>query len=92
MHRNRQAQLDHNLKIMPVKELTQSSKEWTIKVKIQKKSAILKWRTAAAAGEMFTVDLIDVEGTQILGSFLCDQVPQFYPVIHESREYIVTGG
>lgn len=41
---------------------------------------------------MFTVDLIDVDGTQILGSFLSEHVNQFYPLIHENKEYMVTGG
>lgn len=43
------------------------------------KSDIKTWRTVVAQGELFTVDLIDKDGTQILGSFLDKQVAKFYP-------------
>lgn len=57
-----------------------------------KKSEIKTWRTAVAQGELFTVNLADQDGTEILGSFLSGQVAKFYPIIEVNKEYIVTKG
>lgn len=57
-------------KITPVRELRQNSMHWVIRVRVLAKSEIKTWRTAVAQGELFTVDLVDQEGTEILGSFL----------------------
>jgi replication factor A1 len=59
---------------------------------VDRKSDIKTWRTAVATGELFTVDLADADGTQILGSFLDKQVTKFYPLIEEEKEYYVTKG
>lgn len=63
-----------------------------IRVKVLVKSEIKTWRTAAASGELFTVDLEDVDGTRILGSFLNKQVLKFYPEISEGKQYHVSKG
>lgn len=50
---------------MPVKALNQFSTDWRIKVRVTKKSDMRKWNNARGTGELFNVDLVDVDGAQI---------------------------
>jgi replication factor A1 len=47
----------------PVKVLNQFSTDWRIKVRVTKKYDIKKWNNARGTGELFTVDLVDADGT-----------------------------
>lgn len=78
--------------VTSVKDLKQGSTTWTIKVTVQRKSEVKTWRSVVAQGELFTVDLVDADGTQILGSFLDQQVTKFFPVVEEGRTYLVRNG
>ena len=74
---------------MPVKALNQFSADWRIKVRVTKKYDIKKWNNAKGTGELFTVDMIDVDGTQIQGTFFTQQVAKFHPMITENKIYTV---
>jgi len=77
---------------MPVKALNQFSSDWRIKVRVTKKYDIKKWNNARGTGELFTVDLVDADGTQIQGTFFNQQVQKFYPGIKENKVYVVSSG
>ena len=49
----------------PVKVLNQFTSDWRIKVRVTKKYDVKKWNNAGGTGELFTIDLVDAEGTQI---------------------------
>lgn len=48
---------------LPVKALNTFSNDWAIKVRVTRKHPIKSWKNAAGEGELFNVDLIDMEGT-----------------------------
>lgn len=50
---------------MPVKVLNQFSSDWRIKVRVTKKYDVKRWNNARGNGELFNVDMVDQEGTQI---------------------------
>lgn len=77
---------------MPVKALNQFSADWRIKVRVTKKYEVKKWNNARGNGELFTVDLVDADGTQIQGTFFNQQVPKFYSAIRENKVYVVSLG
>jgi len=59
---------------------------------VTKKYDIKKWNNARGNGELFTVDLVDADGTQIQGTFFNQQVQKFYPGIKENKVYVVSIG
>jgi replication factor A1 len=76
----------------PVKVLNQFTSDWRIKVRVTKKYDVKKWNNARGTGELFTIDLVDAEGTQIQGTFFNQQVQKFFPMIKENKVYAVSGG
>jgi replication factor A1 len=77
---------------MPVKALNQFSADWTIKVRVTKKGDERTWKNDRGQGKLFSVDMVDQEGTQIQGTFFNQQVEKFYPLIKENKVYTVSNG
>jgi hypothetical protein len=48
---------------MPVKALNQFSSDWRIKVRVTNKSEPKKWNNVRGTGELFSVDMVDADGT-----------------------------
>lgn len=77
---------------MPVKALNQFSTDWRIKVRVTKKYEVKRWQNQRGEGYLQTVDLVDVHGTQIQGTFFNQQVDKFGPAIKENKVYVVSNG
>lgn len=77
---------------LPVKALNTFSSDWAIKVRVTKKYPLKTWNNAKGSGELFNIDLIDMDGTQIQGTFFKTCAQRFHPVIEENKVYIVSGG
>lgn len=63
---------------LPVKCLNTFSTDWAIKVRVTKKGDIKEWKNTSGSGSLFNVDLIDMEGTQIQGTFFKSQATKFF--------------
>lgn len=77
---------------MPVKCLNQFSSDFKIKVRVTKKHDIRSWKNANGTGELFNVDLIDADGTQIQGTFFKHMAKKWFPLIQEDKVYEVSCG
>jgi replication factor A1 len=77
---------------MPVKTLNTFSSDWAIKVRVTKKHPLKEWKNDKGSGELFNIDLIDMENTQIQGTFFKAQAKKWFPELTENKIYIVSGG
>ena len=50
------------------------------------------WSNARGEGSLFSVDLLDKNGTQIRGTFFKEGVDKFYDVIHKDCVYYFSNG
>ena len=50
---------------MPIKVLNQFSQDWVIKARVVKKGDMRTWSNARGEGRLFSIDLIDRDGTLI---------------------------
>ncbi|CDW83621.1 replication protein a 70 kda dna-binding subunit-like [Stylonychia lemnae] len=84
------------IKIIPIKDLnTSSGEDWHIKARVRfpfnkfqitKKGNIISYQ----AGRMFKIEIVDVEGTQIEGTFYKDCLDFFFNKIEEGKIYTFT--
>ena len=63
-----------------------------VKAKVMKKSVLRKFERNHAENRVFTVELVDAEGSMIQGSFFGDVAKTNYPLILENHVYVFTGG
>lgn len=83
---------DSNMNITPIKEINPYSNKWTIKARVTKKSDIRSWNNAKGSGTLFSIDLLDNEGTEIRATFFKETCEKFYPIIAEQGVYTFSGG
>jgi replication factor A1 len=76
----------------PIKWLTTFTYDWKIKARVLKKSEIKNWRNPRSAGKLMNIELIDMNGTQILATFFNDAVDKFDSMLHENKVYVFTNG
>lgn len=51
-----------------------------------------QWSNARGAGELFNLDMVDVDGTQIQGTFFNQNAQKYFQIIKENGVYIVSNG
>ena len=76
----------------PIKWLTTFTYDWKIKARVLKKSEIKRWKNPRSSGQLMNIELIDIDGTQILATFFNDAVDKFDHQIQENSVYIFTNG
>lgn len=54
---------------IPIMALNQYSTDWRIKARIIKKGDMRTWNNAKGQGNLFSIDMMDAEGTQIQATF-----------------------
>lgn len=77
---------------IPIKALNPYSNKWTIKARITSKSDKRSWNNAKGQGTLFSVDLLDADGSEIRGTFFKDACDKFYPMLEQDRVYLFSGG
>lgn len=73
----------------PVKSLNPFMKDFKIKVRVTKKYSVRTWKNARTEGRLFTVNLLDAEGTEIQATSFNDAVDRLYPVFEEGKVFII---
>ena len=75
-----------------IKNLNLYHSRWTIQARITSKSDIRTWSNAKGEGSLFTIELLDQEGTDIRCTFFKEAVDKFYSVLQEGQVYTFSGG
>ena len=78
--------------ICPINQLNPYRSTWTIKARVTSKSAKKTWNNARGEGCLFSVDLLDAEGSEIRGTFFKEAVDKFYDMLQEDQVYTFSGG
>jgi len=73
----------------PLKGINPFMKEFTVKARVTSKSSVRHWRNARGEGKLFSVNLIDAEGTEIQGTAFNDAVDTLYPIFEEGKVFII---
>lgn len=58
---------------------------WTIKARVTKKSDIKSWSKPNSQGTLFSIDLLDTDGTEIRATFFKEACDKFFPIIAEQK-------
>jgi replication factor-a protein 1 (Rpa1) len=82
----------YDSEFMSVTKLQYSAKNWKIKVRVTKRSKMIKFNTSKGAGNIINIELIDEFGSQILACFFNSSAEKFDSIIKERGTYIMSGG
>ena len=77
---------------MPIKALNQFSTDWVIKARVVKKGDVRSWSNARGNGTLFTIDLIDREGTLIQATSFNETATKMADMLEAERVYTFAGG
>jgi replication factor A1 len=78
--------------VVPISALNPYTNRWTIKARITAKTDVRTWSNPKGEGSLFSIDLLDNEGTAIRSTFFKAAVDRWYEVLEEGRVYYFTGG
>ena len=81
-----------NIATMPIVAINPYNNNWTIKARITNKSAIRSWNNAKGSGTLFSVDLLDDQGSEIRGTFFKEACDKWYPILEQGKVYRFSGG
>jgi len=82
-----------NVQITPIRALQQFLGGWTIKARIANKSDIKRWdKGPNQSGQLFSITLVDAEGTEIRATFFRDAVDKYFEMIQENSVYTFSKG
>lgn len=60
--------------------------------RITQKSAMRKWSNSRGEGTLFSIDLLDEEGSEIKGTFFKAEAERWYDELQEGQVYRISGG
>jgi replication factor A1 len=78
--------------ITPISQLNMYQNRWTIKARLTSKSDIRTWSNAKGEGSLFSVELLDISGTDIRATFFKEAVDKFYNMLEVNKVYTLSGG
>jgi replication factor A1 len=74
---------------MPIKALNTFSRDWKIQARVSSKA---EKRQTRNGGSLLKIELVDMYGTQIEGTFFNEAADQFEPKILENKVYLFSNG
>lgn len=81
-----------NAMVTPIRDINPYSNKWTIKARVTRKAEIKRWSNAKGEGTLFSIDLLDSQGTEIRATFFKEACDKFYSLIEEGKAYLFSGG
>jgi replication factor A1 len=78
--------------IIPIAALNPYMNKWAFKARITSKSDVRSWNNARGSGTLFSIDMLDAQGTEIKGTFFKEASDKFYPILEQGGAYIFSGG
>ena len=83
---------DGNATITPIRDINPYSNKWTIKARVTRKAGVKHWSNPKGEGTLFSIDLLDNQGSEIRATFFKEACEKFYPLIEELKTYTFSGG
>jgi replication factor A1 len=74
---------------MPIKALNTFSRDWKIQARIACKG---EKRSTKSGGSLMKIELVDMYGTQIEGTFFNEAADIFEPKVEENKVYLFSNG
>ena len=81
-----------NIEFTSVKTLSSSSKDFSLKARVTKKSEMKEWKNDRGSGKLFSVNIIDTYNEEISITFFKEEAEKFYGMIEEGKVYIFKNG
>ena len=78
-----------NSMYMPIKALNTFSRDWKIQARVSSKA---EKRQTRNGGSLLKIELVDMYGTQIEGTFFNEAADMFEPQIYENKVYLFSNG
>ncbi|KAH9262341.1 hypothetical protein BASA82_000609 [Batrachochytrium salamandrivorans] len=80
-------------KLTPIRQLNPYQNKWTIKARVTSKTDVRSWdKGGSNTGKLFSVDLVDQEGSEIRATFFKEAVDSFYEVVANGGVYLFSDG
>lgn len=77
---------------LPIAELSAYQSRWTIKARVTNKAPLRTFKKGAGEGQVFHVDLLDAEQSDIRASFFNDAARRYHGMIEAGKCYTFTNG
>jgi replication factor A1 len=78
--------------LIPIAALNPYSNRWSFKARITNKGDKRSWNNAKGSGTLFSIDVLDKEGSDIKGTFFKESCEKFYPLLQQGHVYVFSGG
>jgi replication factor A1 len=82
----------NNPPLMPIQALSPFRTRWWIKARVLDKSNIRTWNKEGSSGQLFTMTLVDAEGSAIRATVFQEGVNKFNDMMENGKVYIFTKG
>lgn len=80
-------------KLTPIRQLNPYQNKWTIKARVTSKTDVRSWdKGGSNTGKLFSVDLVDQEGSEIRATFFKEAVDSFYEMVVSGGVYLFSDG
>jgi len=73
----------------PLKGINPFMREFTIKARVTYKGGVRTWKNASSEGKLFSINLIDSEGTEIVGTAFNDAVDTLFPIFEKGKVFVI---
>jgi len=77
---------------MPISALNPYANRWTIKARVTSKSDLKTWANNKGEGTLFSIDLLDSQGSEIRATFFKETAQKYFSKIQEGKVYTFSGG
>ena len=77
---------------MTLNMLSMMSENWRIKARILKKSEKRTWKSARGEGNVFSIDIVDCNGTEMNCSFFNASCDKWSELLEAGKTYVFSGG
>lgn len=77
---------------VPISDLNPYLNKWTIKARVTSKSQIRSWSKPTGNGQLFSIDLLDENDSEIRGTFFNQDVDKFYTLLEKDEVYTFSNG
>ena len=82
-----------NVRYLPISSLNlYLAGQWTVRAKVVQKSQMKTWNNARGSGNLFSIVLKDIDGSEIRGTFFKADADNWYNKIEVDKVYSVSGG
>ena len=65
---------------------------WRIKARVVRKNDVKNYKSAKGEGKLFSIEIMDSNGTEISASFFNNHCDKWFDYLTEGNTYIFTGG